>query len=243
MAALLFDPAARDLRRARASRGEPFLLARAFDECAERLLTIGRPVAELLVAGPIPLAWDERFEGIRVTHCPLTDEQDAAALPAGQFDAVITVGALETIDDVPLVLQLLGRALKPDSPLIGALIGGDSFPALRRAVIEADRDTAGATPRMHPRIDAASLAGLLSAAGLVMPVVDVDRLEIRYRSLGRLVGDLRQAGFSNQLAGRSKAYAGKAWRERIEQRFAATAIDGRVAEQVDYLNFLAWSPA
>ena len=63
-----------------------------------------------------------------------------------------------------VALRLIGRSLKPDAPLIGAIAGGNSLPALRAALIEAGRYEGRIFARTHPRIDPGTLAQLLTSA-------------------------------------------------------------------------------
>ena len=73
-------------------------------------------------------------------------------------------------------------------------------------MLAADRVTGRASPHVHPRIEAAALAPLLAAAGFVMPVVDVDRVRVRYPSSPRWSRDLRAMGATNMLS-RARARA------------------------------------
>jgi hypothetical protein len=82
--------------------------------------------------------------------------------------------------------------------------GADTLPELRSAMRAADQVTGEATAHVHPRIEAAALAPLLSAAGFAEPVVDIDRVRVAYASLNRLVADLRGMGTTNVLAARSR---------------------------------------
>jgi hypothetical protein len=131
--------------------------------------------------------------------------------------------------------------MRPDSPFVGALAGGDSLATLRRAMLAADRATGAAAARTHPRIEPSALAGLLGAAGFVMPVVDVDRIALRYASLAALVRDLRAMGASNQLAERAPP-RGRAWAALAAAAFAGLGVDGRTEERIDLLHFIAWAP-
>jgi NADH dehydrogenase [ubiquinone] 1 alpha subcomplex assembly factor 5 len=121
------------------------------------------------------------------------------------------------------------------------LAGGDTLPALRRAMLAADLASGPAAARCHPRIAPATLAGLLSATGFVMPVVDVDRVSLTYPTLAALVRDLRAMGGSNMLADRALS-RGREWAAHAAAVFAADAVEGRVTEQVELLHFLAWTP-
>src|SRR4029079_17940529 len=94
-------------------------------------------------------------------------------------------------------------ALKADSLALGALSGGDTLPVLRSAMRAADECMGAASPHVHPRIEPSALAQLLSDAGFAMPVVDVDRVNVSYRSLADLLRDLRAMGATNTLSARS----------------------------------------
>ena len=168
-------------------------------------------------------------------------EEDRHDYGEGRYDLVMAVGTLDTVNELPLALQLLRRAMTADAPFIGAMAGGDSLPALRSAMIEADRASGGVASRTHPRIEPSSLAGLLAAAGFVMPIVDVDRVALRYPSLAALVRDLRAMGATNLLTDRSPG-RGKIWARRAATAFAAQSSGGRTNERIDILHFLAWSP-
>jgi SAM-dependent methyltransferase len=169
---------------------------------------------------------------------PLAEEQWRA--PAEPFDLIVAVGTLDTVNPLPAVLMSLRTSLRPDSLLIGAMAGGESLPRLRSAMQAADRVLGAAAPHVHPRIEASALAALLSAAGFIMPVVDVDRVRVSYPSLQRLVGDLRRMGATNVLAQRPRTPLLRAAREAAGQAF--TAAGKPVEELFEILHFAAWTP-
>ena len=243
---ILFDPALRRLRFARAGRiGGSFLLDRMFDEVIDRLAAIRRPLDRLLVVGPEQPGWRGRLAPVASSVDwlnPAERDEDTADLPVAAYDAALAVGSLDSVNLLPLAMRGMAEALRPDAPLLGGMLGGNSLPVLRRALIEADRATGPASPRSHPRIDPATLAALLAVAGFAEPVVDVDRVTLRYVSLDRLVADLRAAAATNLLAERSKVWPGRDWPERLTAAFAAAADpDGRVAEGFEILHFHGWA--
>ena len=251
----LFDRNLRALRRDRAARLGPelVLLDRAFDDCLDRLATIARRFERALLIGAPSLDWVERLGAFAATIETVDPGALFAAASGGthvqedrhdfgedRFDLVIAVGTLDTVNHLPFALQLIRHAMRPDAPLLGAIAGGDSLPALRAAMIDADRATGGAAPRTHPRINPSSLAGLLGDAGFAMPVVDVDRVALRYRSLAALVRDLRAMAATTMLCDRAPG-RGKAWAARAHAAFAAQGVDGLTEERVDILHFIGWS--
>jgi hypothetical protein len=108
-------------------------------------------------------------------------------------------------------------------------------------MLAADRHTGPVAARTHPRIAPSTLAALLGAAGFVEPVVDVDRVTLRYASLAALVRDLRAMGGSNMLSERAGP-RGRPWASLAAAAFAAEATDGRTEERIDLLHFLGWTP-
>src|SRR5438067_11569295 len=148
------------------------------------------------------------------------------------------MGTLDIAPDLQLSLRSIREILRPDGLLIGAMSGGDSLPALRNAMLAADRACGrGAAPHIHPRIDAPTLATLLSHSGFDMPVVDIDRVEVRYRSLGGLVRDLRRMAATNILAERPRLPLGRKALAAAGQAFAAIGDGERTTERFEILHF------
>jgi SAM-dependent methyltransferase len=253
MTAPLFDHRLRALRRDRAARigVEQLLYDRAFDDCLERLSDIRGDFPNVLLAGCPNPEWPRRL-GDQVTVIdpgPLMAARaggqcaDFETLPfeGSSFDLVVSIGLLDTANNLPLAAAALHLVLKPGGLLLGAIAGGHGLPRLRQAMLAADAVSGQASPHVHPRIEAPSVAHLLTAAGFVMPVVDVDRVELGYPSLDGLVRDLRAMGTTNILGDRSRRPIGQAAREAARAAFLEGA--NRATEQLEILHFAAWKPA
>lgn len=250
----LFDRKLRVLRRDRAARmgAELFLYNRAFDDCLDRLQDIARPFRHALLIGCPSPDWPDRLrqfaDAVDVLDpgsCfaqetgGLQVEEDRHDFGEDRYDLCVAVGTLDTVNDLPLALRLMSRALRDDAPLLGAIAGGNSLSTLRASLIEAGRTTGRIVGRTHPRIDPSSLARLLSDAGFSMPVVDVDRVKLRYVDLDALVRDLRAMGVNAALADRPPPFL-KSEATKLRQAFAAAQSDGRTEEIVEILHFLGW---
>jgi hypothetical protein len=253
----LFDYLLRAMRRDRAARKGPelFLLDRAFADCVERIGLVQRSFERSLLIGCPDPAWPEQLRGLspEVQVCdpgPLFAEHAGGSVivedhrrPEGTFDLVVAVGTLDTVDGLPQALRLIASAMQPDSLLIGAMSGGDTLPLLRAAMRAADQVEGEAQAHVHPRIEASALCPLLAAAGFAMPVADVDRVQVSYPSLTRLVGDLRAMGATNILNARPRKSLTRAALDAAELAFMAGAADGRAVETFEILHFAAWTPA
>lgn len=242
------------MRRDRAARAGPemFLFDRAFDDCIERLQDIARPFERALLIGCPSPGWPQRLlqiagdvdvvdPGSRFSKAVNGKQADEDRFDFGeeQYDLCIAIGTLDSVNDLPLALQLIGRALRADAPFIGAMAGGNSLATLRASLIEAGRAAGRIVGRAHPRIDPSSLAQLLTSAGFSMPVVDIDRVTIRYATLGDLARDLRAMGATSVLAERAPNFK-KSEAIYLRQAFLDAGGPGRTEEVVEILHFLGW---
>ena len=258
MPAELFDMELRALRRDRAFRrgGELFLLERVFEDCLDRLGLLQQSFGSALLIGCPDPAWPQRlrdfarevvvldpgrcFAQAAGGSCVVEDELEVAA---ERHDLCVAVGTLDTVNDLPRALTRIRASLAPGAFFLGAFAGGDTLPQLRAAMRAADLVQGFAVPHVHPRIESAMLASLLSGAGFANPVVDVDRVQVSYEDLGRLVHDLRAMGATNILKQRSSRSMSRAARQAAIGAFAAAGQAGRTVETFEILNFAAWTPA
>jgi hypothetical protein len=252
----LFDMELRALRRDRAARSGPelFLHERAFADCLDRIALLRRRFERgLLIGSPDP-QWPERL-GELVNQVTARDPGPLFAERAGGntiiedfwdprgegYDLVLAVGTLDTVNDLPLALRLIRHATGGEALLIGALSGGETLPELRRAIRAADVAAGAAAPHVHPRVEPSALAPLLADAGFTNAVVDVDRVPVAYRSLERLVRDLRAMGASNSLLSRPR-FVGRRARAAAIRAFADAGDGTRTVETFEILHFAAWTP-
>ena len=159
-------------------------------------------------------------------------------IAGGPFDLIVSLGELDTVNDLPGALLHLRNALAPGGLLLAAMPGAGSLPQLRQAMLTADDSRPAA--RIHPQIDSRAASALLQRAGFARQVVDQHGLTVRYRSLGTLLGDLRDQGLGSVLADRAPSLARMA-RDEAERAFAVQAdADGKVSERFEILTMTAW---
>lgn len=254
---VLFDMQLRAERRDRAARIGPelFLYERVFADCLDRLSLLQRRFGKAALIGCPDAGWPDRLRtaaddvdafdpGRRFAEAaggrPLIEDQWDA--PRRVYDLVVAIGTLDTVNDVAGALRSVFSAMKPNALLIGALSGGETLPQLRSAMRAADVVAGVACPHVHPRIEAAALAPLLSQAGFARPVVDVDRVEVSYQSFERLVADLRAMGATNILAERSRRSLSKPSLTAAQMTFSEAGDGHKTIETFEILHFAAWTP-
>jgi NADH dehydrogenase [ubiquinone] 1 alpha subcomplex assembly factor 5 len=251
----LFDMKLRAMRRGRAARFGPelFLAERLFDDCLERISLTGRRYQRALLIGCPDARWPERLRSI-AADVDVRDPGPVIAAAAGgepidesawdptthRYDLVLAIGTLDTVNDLPLVLHRIRRAIESDGLFIGVIPGGDTLPQLRRAMRAADAVAGGASPHVHPRIEASALAPLLETSGFERPVVDVERVSVSYRTLDKLVADLRAMAATNVLLSRPPRLT-RAQKSAADKAFRAGGDGERTIEVFELLHFAAWT--
>lgn len=117
--------------------------------------------------------------------------------PVSGFDTVVSLGTLDTANDLPGALIHLRQAAAPDGLLIASFMAFGSLDNLRAAMLAADGERPA--PRMHPAVDVRAAGQLLQRAGWRDPVADVRSVRVRFSGLASLIADLRAQGLTNAL--------------------------------------------
>ena len=258
MSANLFDPALRAMRRDRAARqgAELFVYERMLSDCIDRIALMQRKFTRALIIGcPSAGLADQLLQVADTVERKDPGPLFAAAAGAttivedhwepqpGAYDLLVSIGTLDTVNHLPRALIARRFALAGDGLFIGALSGGETLPQLRSAMRAADEIAGTAVPHVHPRIEPAAFTGLLSAAGFERPVVDIDRVAVSYRTLDRLVSDLRRMAATNLLSARARVPLTRAQQTAAETSFAEAGRDGRTTEIFEIIHFAAWTPS
>lgn len=114
------------------------------------------------------------------------------------FDLVLSSLSLHWINDLPSVLTQINHSLKPDSPFIAAMSGGDTLFELRGSLQLAESDRLGGIgAHVSPLADVRDVGNLLNRAGFKLLTVDVDDIIVDYPSVMHLMRDLQAMGESN----------------------------------------------
>lgn len=260
----IFDRALQRRRRLRALRGEPvdFLLEHVAQELVERLLVVKRSfhlAADIGTPGQALRAMI-RSQGVApaviavdplVLHLPEDDRlrvaADEEALPFadGSLDLVVSALALQSVNDLPGVLAQIRRALKPDGLFLAALLGGETLTELRQAFAAAEVEIdGGVSPRVAPFADLRDLGALLQRAGFALPVVDADRVTVRYATAFDLMRDLRGMGATNALVERRTLPLKRATLLRVAEIYTErfSDPDGRLRASFDIVWLSGWAP-
>ncbi len=244
----------------RAAPGASFLLDAVAEELAERLSLVQRQFAIGVELGGHTGALAGRLAAGGQVERLLRIERDARLLTPGEgvvadeealpladesVDLILSPLSLHLTNDTPGVLVQARRALRGDGLFLAALLGGETLNELRAALLAAEAEiSGGASPRVAPFADLREAGGLLQRAGFALPVIDQDRLTVRYGSMFELMRDLRDMGMSNMLHARARRPAGRRLFFRAAEIYAErfSDADGRLRATFDVVYLSGWKP-
>jgi malonyl-CoA O-methyltransferase len=158
-------------------------------------------------------------------------QADARSLPFADasIDVVFSNLMLPWVDHPDAVFAEVARVLRKGGLFAFSSLGPDSLLEIRRAWRSVDDgEHVNCFPDMHDVGDAVVQAGLLD------PVLDVDRLSVRYRSAGALFRDLTAAGARNALRGRQRGLMGRNRFGRFTDALFATDDDCALTLELVY---------
>ncbi|MDE2601463.1 MAG: methyltransferase domain-containing protein [Bradyrhizobium sp.] len=249
-APLLFDRALLLARQARARKlgAVTFLLDRVAGDFEERLRAVLRDFSDAAdVWTPGELLREPMRDRFRnVVHIGLEGGlREALSLQAESLDLVVSALAFQFVNDLPGVLAQIRRALRPDGLLLAAMIGGDTLTELRQSLAAAEAECeGGVSPRVAPLADLRDAGALLQRVGFALPVIDLDRVVVRYDNAFALMADLRRMGATNILFERRRTPTRRATMLRMARIYAERFADsdGRIRATFDVIWLSGWAP-
>lgn len=253
----LFDHEALVRNRARANANgapTPFWEDIAAEELADRLRLIKRQFAKL---GMVSLAADLLEAQVRpllaanatLQRLPVIGKNglflENPQLEPESFDCLLITSTLEWVNDLPGTLSLLRRALKPDGVLLAAMLGGLTLNELRSAWLSAEAAVSGgASIRVAPFVDVREAGSLLQRAGLALPVIDTDRLTVRYDDALSLMKELKSLGLANAMSERRRGLTPPSMLAAACASYDAENADpdGRISATFQLVYLTGWAP-
>jgi len=236
----LFDSARIGRYRARAHQrlvDHSFLSERAWEDVLNRLDSVTRTFETGVLVNP----YAPDIAGLPAF---IEEKKEMPAMAPQSQDLVISLLHLHLENNLPGALRAILQSLRPDGLFLGALFGERTLHELRAALLQAESECCGgAQARIIPFAEIKALGGLMQSAGFALPVVDVDRVMVRYGSVLDLMHDLRGMGQSNPLAGPVRPLRRNVLgrtEEIYRERFGTK--DGRLAASFEIVHVCGWAP-
>ena len=169
-------------------------------------------------------------------------------LPPASIDLLWSNLALHWHPQPHAVIREWARVLRSDGLLMFSCFGPDTLRELRDAFTAAFPATAGSATavagdvRVLPFVDLHDYGDMLVAAGFATPVMDMEKLNITYTNVDRLLADVRALG-GNPLFNRHKGLQGRgAWQRFVDVLMARRGSDGKLMLTIEVIYGHAFKP-
>jgi malonyl-CoA O-methyltransferase len=175
--------------------------------------------------------WWRRFERV----CA-----DALRLPLADasVDVVFSSLMLQWCEPLETALAECRRVLKPDGFFAFSTLGPDTLHELRDAWASADGYN-----HVNHFVEVHEVGDAVVRAGLMEPVLDVDRIEVGYPDALSLMRDLKTLGAHNVTAGRPRALAGRSRLKQMQDAYEALRRDDRLPATYEVIYGASWGAA
>lgn len=136
----IFDRTRLHARLSRVAQESNFYIDHLIDDAGERLSTITRDFAKVLVIVPNPDAVKAQIGTIaQIKHADIislfsgTEPSETLGAPNRDYDLILCLGSLQAINDVPGMLAQIKAHLVEDGLFLGAMMGGQTLAELRES--------------------------------------------------------------------------------------------------------------
>lgn len=165
-------------------------------------------------------------------------DDETPPLARQSVDLIVSLLTLHTANDLIAALGQARFALKPDGLFIAAIFGEATLANLRQALYQAETElTGGVSARVAPFSTIQTMGAALTRAGFALPVVDIDKIGVRYSAPLKLIADLRGMGETSALASR-----GRLLRRNVFNRAMQIFVDNGGEENFEIIYLTGWAP-
>jgi len=164
---------------------------------------------------------------------------DAERLPLkdGSIDLIVSNLLLQWCDP-DAVFAEFRRVLAPQGLLSFSAFGPDTLRELRAAWVQVD-----ARSHVHQFFDMHDLGDALVRSGFAAPVLDVERITLKYLDVRALAADLKALGAHNATAGRARGLTTPRQFAAMQAAYEKFRQDGRLPATYEVVFAHAWAPA
>jgi malonyl-CoA O-methyltransferase len=153
-------------------------------------------------------------------------------------DLIFTNLMLQWCNEPDAAFAEIRRVLKPSGFFGFTTFGPDTLKELRAAWSQVDDHE-----HVSHFLDMHDIGDALARAGLVEPVLDVERVRLTYPDAMGLMRDLKAIGAHNATAGRARGLTGKARMKKMTDAYEAFRQDGRLPATYEVVYGAAWGAA
>ncbi|NNL06926.1 MAG: malonyl-ACP O-methyltransferase BioC [Gammaproteobacteria bacterium] len=153
------------------------------------------------------------------------------------FDLVFSNLTLQWCNDLPLTLQGLLRVLKPGGLLMFTTFGPDTLKELRACWRQLDDAV-----HVNQFTDMHDVGDGLLQAGFADPVMEAETITVKYRTIDKLMADLRAIGANATAQGGRAGLTTPSMLDGLRQAYDAYRVDDLLPASYEVVYGHAWKP-
>ena len=172
-------------------------------------------------------------ENKRIKHI----QAEASALPFNDnsIDLIFSNLCMPWLNDLPFFFKEIKRVMKKNSLFIFSTLGPDSLLALKKAWAEVDNFS-----HINNYIDMHIIGDQLLNVGLLDPVLDSERMIIKYNDISSLERDLTHTGARNALTARENSLTGRKKYEKFSKKLFPCNSSEKLNIEMEIIYGHAW---
>ncbi len=164
-------------------------------------------------------------------------DMEAMPIASGVADMVFSNLALQWSADLAATLAECRRLLQSRGLLLFSSLGPNTLIELRSAWAAVDEQ-----PHVNHFLDIQAVGNALIQAGFAGPVLESERITLRYAKLPDLLRDLKGIGARNALTNRARGMLSRRRWETLEEAYEAYRADDLLPASYEVLYGHAWAP-
>jgi malonyl-CoA O-methyltransferase len=186
----------------------------------------------------LPMLWYTRKRGrwLRRPSCVCGDAEQIP-LADQSVDMIFSNAVLQWCNDLTGTLREFLRVLQPNGMLLFSTFGPDTLRELRMSWSEVD-----GYPHVSPFLDLHDIGDAMVRAGWAEPVVDVDRICVKYDDVVSLMHDLKGLGAHNVTMQRQRGLTGKGRMRAMVAAYEKLREEGKLPASYEVIYGHAWAP-
>lgn len=226
--------------RARAAKlgGDFFLHDEARLEIEDRVDMVNKEFTSPAIVTSFPEIWRKWFP-----QATIVQDNDVIDLKLGAHDLVIHAMSLHWSNDPVGQLIQCNRAMQPDGLMLAVFPADRSLHELRTSLAQAEVALSGGlSPRVLPMGELSDMGSLLQRASFALPVADKSTRKVSYKSLSRLIADLRAMGETSALTDHATRTPKSLFKKAEEIYFEHFSEADKLIATFDLVFLTGWAP-
>lgn len=167
--------------------------------------------------------------------------EDKLPFKNNSFSGVVSCLYIDNSTNAMDFFMQVFNILNENGFLIISLFGSNTLDTIKKSFIKIEeRKYNGVSLRFHPLFELQTIGDQLKKIGFKNVIVETETISIKYKTIFKLMNDLRGMGLTNSLKNRSKYFTPKSFFVDIEKHLLSNKTQNFFLAQFEMLTVTAW---